>query len=182
MEMDKVIARINELYHKSKGEGLTEEIYYYYKLKQYNYTVEYYYDGELDSSKVDVITATWGDVIDTYTDKNITGYTLEKEENLPLTITQDESTNVIKVYYVKDKFNYTVEYYFEGEIDSTKTDVIEATYLDEIKTYTDKVEVGYKLSHVETIPLTITENENNNIIKVFLLINNYFIMLYHFKY
>lgn len=25
MEMDKVIARINELYHKSKGEGLTEE-------------------------------------------------------------------------------------------------------------------------------------------------------------
>ncbi len=25
MEMDKVIVRINELYHKSKGEGLTEE-------------------------------------------------------------------------------------------------------------------------------------------------------------
>lgn len=25
MEMDKVIARINELYHKSKAEGLTEE-------------------------------------------------------------------------------------------------------------------------------------------------------------
>ncbi len=25
MEMDKVIARINELYHKSKTEGLTEE-------------------------------------------------------------------------------------------------------------------------------------------------------------
>ena len=77
----------------------------------------------------------------------------------------------LSVYYVKDKFNYTVEYYFENVIDPTKTDVIEAIYLDEIKTYTDKVEVGYKLSHVETIPLTITENENNNIIKVFYVVD-----------
>ena len=78
---------------------------------EYNYTVEYYYDGEKDTTKTDTIEATYQDVINTYTDKNITGYKLEKAENLPLTVSEVETNNVIKVYYVKrTDLSYTVNY------------------------------------------------------------------------
>ena len=36
---------------------------------------------------------------------------------MPLAVTEIVENNVIKVYYVKDKFNYTVEYYYNGEKD-----------------------------------------------------------------
>ena len=134
---------------------------------EYNYTVEYYYDGEKDTTKTDTIEATYQDVISTYTDKNITGYRLEKTENLPLTVSEVEANNVIKVYYVKDNFNYTVEYYYDGEKDTTKTDTIEATYQDVINTYTDKNITGYKLEKAENLPLTVSEVETNNVIKVY---------------
>ena len=134
---------------------------------EYNYTVEYYYDGEKDTTKTDTIEATYQDVISTYTDKNITGYRLEKTENLPLTVSEVEANNVIKVYYVKDNFNYTVEYYYDGEKDTTKTDTIEATYQDVINTYTDKNITGYKLEKAENLPLTVSEVEANNVIKVY---------------
>ena len=134
---------------------------------EYNYTVEYYYDGEKDTTKTDTIEATYQDVISTYTDKNITGYKLEKTENLPLTVSEVETNNVIKVYYVKDNFNYTVEYYYDGEKDTTKTDTIEATYQDVISTYTDKNITGYKLEKAENLPLTVSEVEANNVIKVY---------------
>ena len=134
---------------------------------EYNYTVEYYYDGEKDTTKTDTIEATYQDVINTYTDKNITGYKLEKAENLPLTVSEVEANNVIKVYYVKDNFNYTVEYYYDGEKDTTKTDTIEATYQDVINTYTDKNITGYKLEKTENLPLTVSEVETNNVIKVY---------------
>ena len=134
---------------------------------EYNYTVEYYYDGEKDTTKTDTIEATYQDVINTYTDKNITGYKLEKTENLPLTVSEVETNNVIKVYYVKDNFNYTVEYYYDGEKDTTKTDTIEATYQDVISTYTDKNITGYKLEKAENLPLTVSEVEANNVIKVY---------------
>ena len=134
---------------------------------EYNYTVEYYYDGEKDTTKTDTIEATYQDVISTYTDKNITGYKLEKTENLPLTVSEVEANNVIKVYYVKDNFNYTVEYYYDGEKDTTKTEIIEATYQDVISTYTDKNITGYKLEKTENLPLTVSEVEANNVIKVY---------------
>ena len=166
------IATYYELVSKSEETSGTyteevQEIYYYYGLKDYNYTVEYYYDGIIDSTKTDILVATWGDVISSYTDKNITGYTLEKTEGLDLTIIENEDSNLIKVYYVKDKFNYTVEYYYNDVIDDSKTEVIEATYQDIISTYTDKVELGYKLDKVDSVPLTITELEENNVIKVY---------------
>ena len=139
----------------------------YYVKDNFNYTVEYYYDGEKDTTKTDTIEATYQDVISTYTDKNITGYRLEKAENLPLTVSEVEANNVIKVYYVKDNFNYTVEYYYDGEKDTTKTDTIEATYQDVINTYTDKNITGYKLEKTENLPLTVSEVETNNVIKVY---------------
>jgi len=139
----------------------------YYEKDQYGYSVEYYYDGVIDSSKTETYTATYLDTISSYTDKVITGYKLEKTENFPLTISEVESNNVIKVYYVKNEFNYTVNYYYDGILDEDKTDTYTGTYLDVIETYTDKVITGYKFDKTENLPLTISENKEANVINVY---------------
>ena len=90
--------------------------FYYQKKTDIGYTVEYYYDGKINDTKTENLQATFKEVIEDYEDKNITGYKLEKTENLPLTIGANEEENVIKVYYVKDTFKYKVEYYYDGKI------------------------------------------------------------------
>ena len=139
----------------------------YYIKDTFKYTVEYYYDGKINEENTEEYTATYQDVIENYTDKNITGYKLAGTENLPLTITENVENNVIKVYYIKDQFNYTVEYYYDNEIDEGKTETIEATYQDVIEEYEDKNITGYRLDKTENLPLTITENPDNNVIKIY---------------
>ena len=296
----------------------TNEYTFYYTKGLFNYTVEYYYDGVKDDSKTDTIEAVYQDEITTYTDKVMDGYIIQKVVEIPLKITADESTNIIKVYYITDNgqlktlkytveyykdnvkveddtieiqntvqqldpdtmtfnrnlinnndkydgyklskteptevpdvvndgdiikvyyvkknelsytihykeegtnetlhedkvvqnqtfgsfveesaidipgydkvnpstanieitrgineytfyykkanYNYTVEYYYDNVIDNDKTDIIEATYLDEIKTYIDKVMTGYKFEKAEGLNLVITANEDTNVIKVY---------------
>ena len=85
--------------------GENDSINIYYVLDTYGYTIEYYYDGDIDNSKTVNGTALLGSNITTYTDKNITGYKLDKvEPTLPLTITNNPANNVLRVYYVKDMF------------------------------------------------------------------------------
>ena len=139
----------------------------FYVKDEFKYTVEYYYDGQLNEENTETYTATFNDVIRDYEDKNITGYKLEKTENLPLTVSENPENNVIKVYYVKDEFKYTVEYYYDGTIDNKATETKAAVYGTEISTYTDKVKTGYKLEKTENLPLTVSENPENNVIKVY---------------
>ena len=226
----------------------------YYVKDDFNYTVKYYYDGEIDNSKTEIIEAKYQDVISTYTDKNITGYKLEKTENLPLTVTEVENNNVIKVYYIlddektkelsytveyykdnvlqesdtqttskivqvlepdtlivdfskintkdkyigyklsktspanipnsvengttikvyygKDSFDYTIEYYYEGIIDKSKTHTEKALYETIIKDYEDKNIEGYRFEKTEGAPLKVSENESENIIRVYYIIDD----------
>ncbi len=139
----------------------------YYGKDNFGYSVEYYYEGDIDSDKTEVGSAELGSQVTTYTDKVIDGYKLDKEENLPLTITSTSSDNVIKVFYIKDNFNYSVEYYYDGNIDVDKTETDSALFDDEITTYTDKVIDGYKLDSTNNLPLTITSDEDANVIEVY---------------
>ena len=75
-------------------------------LDQYNYKVEYYYDGKLDETKTDIISAFYGSKIDDFTDKSQYGYILEKTEGLGLTIGPNEKDNIIRIYYETDKINF----------------------------------------------------------------------------
>ena len=136
-------------------------------INKYNYTVEYYYDGIKDDSKIETISSTYGATISTYTDKNITGYKLEKEEGLGLEVDVDESKNVIKIYYIKDSFNYTVRYFYDNVEDVSKRETIKATYKDVINSYEDKVKPGYIFEKVENKGFTVTENEDTNYINVY---------------
>ena len=139
----------------------------YYVKGTYKYTVNYYYDNVLDKDSSDIFEAKFEDVITTYEQKVKTGYVLDKVTGLDLTISEDESKNVINVYYKKAKYSYVIEYYYDNVLDGTKTDTFEATYNEVIETYKDKVITGYKLDKVEGTPLTVTEIATNNIIRVY---------------
>ena len=143
------------------------EVTYYYKLKEYEYTVNYFYDGVKDESKTDHLTATYGEQIKEYTDKVKPGYAFEKDEYVPLTITSDPSKNVINVYYEKVDFSYTVEYYYDNVKDENATESYTATYQDVIEDYEDKLKDGYRFDKTENLPLTVTEVPENNVIKVY---------------
>ncbi len=139
----------------------------YYIKDNFDYTVEYYYDGVIDESKTEKLNATYQDTITTYTDKVISGYKLERTENVPLIISEYPLLNVIKVYYVKDNYTYTVNYYYDGVIDESKTEKISATFGNKIESYLDKPKEGYEFEKVENIPLIVTEDSTQNIINVY---------------
>ena len=106
VEREKVIAESTELnWNKFNlpAEDYTEKDINYNNLK---YKVEYYFDEELDEELTEtVLKNKKGQIIDTYNDKVKQGYGLEKTENLPLTISEIEENNVIKVYYAKQRFS-----------------------------------------------------------------------------
>ena len=143
--------------------------------KELSYTVEYYKDGKKVDNDTQVVTET-KQVLesDTLTVKkseiNVTnkyvGYKFEKTnpETIPNSI---EDKGVIKVYYVKDMFEYTINYYYNDKIDNSKTESSNAKYETVISTYPDKKEVGYKLEKTENLPLTVSEDKNKNVINVY---------------
>ena len=139
----------------------------YYVKDNFAYSIEYYYDGTKDDSKTETGTALFESQITSYTDKIIEGYKLDKVENKPLTITSNKDDNIMKVYYVKDTFQYKVEYYYENVKDDSKTETGYAIFRDVITNYTDKLETGYELDKTENLPLTITSTSANNVIKVY---------------
>ena len=167
---------------------------------EYNYTVEYYYDGEKDTTKTDTIEATYQDVISTYTDKNITGYKLEKTENLPLTVSEVEANNVIKVYYVKrTDLSYTIEYYYQSldneaeynHDENENSKVGDVAYQTEIKlvdieTYKNEHEIaGYvfdenKTEEEGTLPLKVSTDESENVIKLYYKRNSFKYTVEHY--
>ena len=73
---------------------------------------------------------------------------------------------VIYYYSLKD-YGYRVEYYYDGQKDDTKTDNRTANIGDVVENYTDKVLPGYLLEKTEGLPLTISENYDKNVIKVY---------------
>ena len=143
--------------------------------KELSYTVEYYKDGkkvENDTQKVtetkqvlesDTLTIKKGEI--NVTDKYV-GYKFEKTnpETIPNSI---NDKGVIKVYYVKDMFEYTINYYYNGKIDNSKIESSKAKYETVISTYPDKKEVGYKLEKTENLPLTVSEDKTKNVINVY---------------
>ena len=139
-----------------------------------SYTVEYYYDGVKDDTKTELHSAEAGTEIDGYAEKLIDGYKFDRVENCPLTL-QENSNNVINVYYVKDdaqtqETKYTVQHVVAGEVkdsqDYTSTAwineqnpmiAIEEGSLDQ-KTY-----IGYKFDSI-SVDANTTEVANGTTI------------------
>ena len=108
-----------------------------------------------------------------------TGY---KPEGQWAPSTPEETTAVTgdatyTVTFTVDSYGYTVEYYYETsegvypEDPQDHSEGLAADYGDQITAYEDRVKDGYTLDQVEGLPLTITENAENNIIKVYYAID-----------
>ena len=151
----------------------------YYEREEYAYTINYYYDGIKDDNATIKATLKYAESVNGYKDKIKTGYKLDKVTGLTdgkLIITEDPSKNVIDVYYVKDTFEYTVEYYYDGIINEDATVKGKAEYGSIITKYADKNITGYKLDKVTGLingGLTITEKPENNVIRVYYIPDNY---------
>ena len=170
--------RVENLPLTIKTKGNVINVYYVTdetQTKELSYTVEYYKDGKKVDNDTQVINET-KQVLESDTltvekgEINVTnkyvGYKFEKTnpETIPNSI---EDKGVIKVYYVKDMFEYTINYYYNGKIDNSKTESSKAKYETVISTYPDKKEVGYKLEKTENLPLTVTEDKTKNVINVY---------------
>ncbi len=137
----------------------------YYVKDSFPYTINYYYDGIIDNDKTVSDTALYKSTV-AYTDKNITGYKLESASAESITISEVAANNVINVYYVKDSFGYTIEYYYDGIIDNDKTVTGTAEYQSTVG-YTDKNINGYEFVSASPASLTISEIEESNVIRVY---------------
>ena len=96
--------------------------------------------------------------------EDIAGY--KYVESVPYEVTVKLSGNAVTLYYEKDVFGYTVEYYYDDILDSSKTESRLAYYQTIIKTYPNKG-AGYILGAVGNFPLTISANESKNVIRVY---------------
>ena len=145
----------------------------YYTTNSYKYKVEHYYDGEIDPSRTDTIRALYGSEVDknTLTLKPKNGYEFEKTENCPLTITEDESQNVIQVYYKKQTdLSYKVNYLEKGTtnvLHEAKT-VENQTFGAEITSASEKIDIsGYNYDSASPETLTIQADESKNVINLY---------------
>ena len=141
----------------------------YYVKDWFKYTINYYYDGVIDTSATVVDKAAFGTTIK-YSDKMDKlkeGFKFVKADGSPLVISVNEAANVINVHYQSNLYTYTVEYYYDGIIDTEKTEKNAVKYNSVVNDYTDKCDTGYKFEKVEGLPLTIATDESKNVIRVY---------------
>ncbi len=159
-----------ELQSKANNDNISA----YDEKQTYGYIVEYYYDGDRDDELTETGRAEAGTRIDHYEDKKRTGYKLQKTSNFPLTVNEEEELNKIKVYYVKQNFNYAIEYYYDGDRDDNLTEEGVTAYGTKIKPDTSKnLRTGYKVESVSPLQLTVSENEDNNVIRIYYVKNTF---------
>lgn len=78
-------------------------------------TIEYYYDNIKDDDKTVTLPRQYvGDKITEYADKMLPGHHFVKVEKLPLTLVEDASQNIIKVYYEKNRTSINIRYFYDG--------------------------------------------------------------------
>ncbi len=151
----------------------SEIVFYYTKKSDLSYKVVYYKDNlNTEAIGEEVVNNQTFESIINKEDINVDLYKPLKGYNsgviatdMPYTIIDGE--NVINVIYTKkDNLTYRVEYYYDGNIDSSKTEYFEnLTYGDVITNYKEKLPADYKFVN-DTAPLTIDDTEDN-VIKVY---------------
>ena len=65
------------------------------------------------------------------------------------------------------QYTYTVEYYYDGAKNDSKTENGSAAFGSQVTNYADKNITGYKFAKVEGLPLEISANAADNVIKVY---------------
>lgn len=143
-----------------------QEINYYYVEQDVKVTVNHFIEGTTTPLSQTIVTEYKKG--QTYTTDVATDIPEEYElVKIPSNATGiiDESEIVVTYYYrLKPTYQYKIEYYFDGQIDDSLTETGEAIEDKVIDSYTDKVKDGYVFEKTENYPLTISTNEEENII------------------
>lgn len=174
------------------NDGTHNEINVLYTIKKFSYRVEYYKDNTLFDSKLES-NIPYNTTVDStkyyLSNENIpTGYILDTDKSDNTTYTITDNNIVIKIYYKKNIYAYTVNYYFNDVYDNTFTKTNEALYGDKLYAR------DFNLSSEELInkgrgdyflnpnrpynpdEITIEVDKNNNVINVYYvnthLVNN----------
>ena len=150
--------------------GTNEITFYYTKRTDLSYTVNYYLEGtttKVATSKT-VTNKTLNEEV-TETAINVTGYTKVDPTTATITISADESKNVINFYYAKrTDLSYTVNYYLEGtttKVATSKT-VPNKTLGAEVTENAADV-TGYTKVDPTTATITISADESKNVINFY---------------
>ena len=134
---------------------------YYKKINNLKYIVNYYKDLELfDSKKYEDVEYGY---IPTYDEVDIPGYSICVVNNNTNPIIDNDT--IIDVYYCKNDYKYKVKYYYDDVFDSEEEYI--AKYNDIIDNYSDKIKEGYVIDRIDNIPLSISDNIDDNIINVY---------------
>ena len=138
----------------------------YYTKKQVPYTVNYYLENtttKLTTSKNG--TGTYGSTItEQAVDLTNIGYTAIKEQD-EITLNKVEG-NVLDLYYKARKIGYSVEYYYNGIKDESKTYESVEEYGKTVTTYPDKSNNGeWTLESATSITIGLDKTENIIIVK-----------------
>ena len=114
--------------------GEVKEINILYTIKKFNYVVNYYYDEVLDNTitEKDIPYGTRVNSQDYYLEENKIreGYTLDTVKSDSSSYTITDNTVVINIYYKKNSYEYSVNYFFNNEKGFTNNS--EAIYGDKI--------------------------------------------------
>ncbi len=111
----------------------------------------------------------------TATEKNYTGYTLDKAITGTVTsgILNTDKDVILKLYYTRDRVEvpYTIEYYYDGDKESSENLTGESG--TDVSVTQDKINSHLKDGYIysSTVPttgsITLSKNAENNIIKVY---------------
>ncbi len=145
---------------------ITEE-----KIRQeLSYTVLYFYDDKQSDAATETIVAHEGDEIkyEDIKDKTLGLYELDYMENLPLTLSAN-GNNVIKIYYTRQQkeVSYTIKYYYNGSLDSSKTEYLTGKTGTVIRDYPKKPTDGLVPLKAINFPLKLSFDEKDNEIRIY---------------
>ena len=146
-----------------------KEIIYYYQEKTARLTVNYFIEGTNTPLSPSVsYEVEKGESYNTEEPAYIPEeYELVAQPNNKSGIIEESEIVVTYYYRLKPTYEYKIEYYYDGNLDDALTQTGEAIENKVIDTYEPQLKEGYVFDHTEGLPLTISTDTNNNIIKVY---------------
>ena len=154
--------------------------FYYAKRTDLSYTVKYLEQGtnEVVHEEKTETNQVFGATV-TENAIDIPGYRLVSNNTQNITIKVQEN-EIIFYYEKRDDLSYKVEYYYDGIKDESKTETYVGTFKQEISEYEEKLTEKYKLDRTENLPLTISAEEENNVIKVYYVRKETSVIVHHY--
>ena len=168
----------------------------YVKRSDLSYTVRYYKDSVSDINLIDEVNVNGQTFNSTVSESDIN---INKAQpvgykdgviltNMPLTIGLEN--NVINVLYTKNSYKYVVKYFYENvtysndsdrftEDESLRSSNNVALFGDKITQYTPQLKNGFTFYKVDPTELVISEVEEDNVINVYYVRNNYQFVIKH---